>query len=157
VVLLITALFTRKHYLVAKEISGIQLLYNLLNEYSSPEMATAYGRLITFFHDDCGDLKENVRNAYLTFKNNKSQKHLFLTFEKLRRIVSHFYQKLATFHEEKVIKDKLLFETWNEENLSIIDQVIIEIEKAIEGYSENTIDKLNRLYEDSKEYKRKSK
>jgi len=85
-------------------------------------------------------------------RDNKSDRQNFVYFDNQRMVVSHFYQKLSILYKEKILPTKLVFETWNEKNLRILDLIVIPIEETFEDYSQKTIDKLNKLFEDSKEY-----
>ena len=153
IILAITTIYTGLQRKSTKTAASIQLLHDLLNLHRLPEMRGCYENLWHFFEVDCEGLKEKVKSAYKSYKKDKDQNRTpsFKTFDYQRAYLSHFYQMLAIYHDEKLIKDKLIFETWNENNLKILD-VIIPIEESIEGYSKKTIDRLNKLYKDSKKY-----
>jgi hypothetical protein len=120
VVLTVTAIFIGYQWKSIKTTSSIQLLHELLNLYRLPKARNAYRRLNEFLRDDCEGKKENVNTTYINFRNDENRRQEFDAFDHRRAYISHFYQMLATYHEKEFIKDELIFETWNENNLRIL-------------------------------------
>ena len=135
-----------------------QVLADLHKAYSSPEMHLAVEALwaLRRKHEEVcekkykdlseGDLPDKVSeelvNGYKNARNRDKRKfqqdlsedpQRALDFHKNtlryhRRLVSHFYQHLATLYVNRMLPQKYIYDNWYEADLRIIPHVIIPIE-----------------------------
>jgi len=137
-----------------------QVLVNVMFQYGSVEMLQAIKTLWKFYEKH----KENLGEVYITILRTDESEIEKLdpkqrlerertTLHHQRRLVENFYSLLAGFHKLKVIPKKTLYTYWNKDNLRIIPDIIIPIEKAMSkelGTDPEHIifERMQKLYDD---------
>ena len=156
---------TRRHHVIGE----------LRKDYLSPQMFYAV-KTVWEFHDKCEKDKSDFVEEYMKrFDEDKrrissldEQKRLkaeHSTLHYQRRLVSHFYQYVATLRAHGILPKDIVFGIWAEKDLRIIPKVIIPIEIRLkkeiktseaqlvnERELPNDLLPLYRLYADSKDY-----
>jgi hypothetical protein len=129
---------------ISRQTFKIQLLHDLLNEYSSENMQSAIEELERYRKKE-----HRIGNSKFGIVYHQKYKDMI---DVSRIKVSHFYQKLALFHDIGILPHDLIYATWNRSNLRILIRIIIPIEHRFPTYSKETLRQLGRLYKDSKDY-----
>lgn len=179
---IIAALVTYSLYRITRRNLIYQVLVRLQMEYRSPEMQYAVMTLWDFYNE-CKkeaqkekifkevekklqwEYKEKYREEKERLKKQKEKpiEALKTTLDHQRRLVSQFYNHLATLYVNKILPPHIIFATWSEKDLSIIPKIIIPMEnKLLEILHKDPREpqpppldessKLYQLYIDSKDY-----
>ena len=116
-----------------------QALFNLLKDYRSPQMLYAIISLNEFY-DKYGKEKfvkeyERIRkkesNQILRQDKEKKIEAMQTTLHYQRRLVSHFYNMLATFYINGVLPKDIVYANWTEADLRIIPEILVPIENKL--------------------------
>jgi hypothetical protein len=117
------------------------VLEDIRKDYRSPEMHHAVKTLWEFYRD-CQSKGEDFVEKYFQILKNDNQRLSSLkenekikaerdTLHYQRRLVSHFYQYVASLYVNKILPGKVIFKAWIEDDLRIIPNIIIPIEKRL--------------------------
>jgi hypothetical protein len=115
------------------------MLKELMNIYSTPEMASAVKELWIFYRQRCNAEPQKVSEE---FKNCRRMSDItFKNIDNARRVVSHFYQLMSVMYQRwtkwplinriSILDTRLLFQVWHEKDLKIIPNIIIPLEKEL--------------------------
>jgi len=184
---IIAALVTYYLFIITRRNLIYQVLVNLQMEYRSPQMQYAVMTLRDFYRDECDKDEETLMKKYgekydeekewlekqkekyfkrqilQIWPKEKPVEALETTLDYQRRLVSHFYDHLATLYTNNIVPSPIIFATWSEKDLSIIPKIIIPMENKLTEilYKDSKepqpppldeSSKLYQLYIDSKEY-----
>lgn len=134
----------------AKKFNRCQLLEQLMRDYAKPEMQQNVSALWSF-EKQCRKENKNISDEFGRLLDSGDQ-----TINTARRPVTHFYQRMAVLHHDKVVKDELLYRLWSKSDLSIIPKILKPLENALlQRHGEmptNQLSLLDKLYEDSDLY-----
>jgi hypothetical protein len=161
--------------------SKLTALHNVIEDirkdYRSPEMHHAVKTLWEFFKD-CRSKREDFVVRYFKILKDDNDRICKLnederikaekdTLHYQRRLVSHFYQYVSSLYVNKILPRNIIFKTWIEDDLRIIPDIIIPIEKKLPEIIKTPdyipVDKkdfplwllpMHTLYEDSKKNQR---
>jgi len=152
VVAIVSAFFAWRVWRTAEKSLRSQMLAELLRDYEKPVMAKHIQKLWDFWRDSNKDTNKVHSEflGHLKLTNNEAEE-----INRARRPVSHFYQRMAVLHKDKMVQDKLLYHLWSEKDLLIIPEIIIPLEKALVKWRGDPLDEkdyelLKTLYEDGK-------
>ncbi len=112
-----------------KKLLTQQTLSELLNEYRSPEMGDAIISLWQFYEKNCHCNTVELIKEYAEKVKNEIDKDSSSELHNQRRIVSQYYQLLATYYYYKIIPRKRVKELWKKKDLKIINEILYPIEK----------------------------
>jgi hypothetical protein len=140
-----------------------ELLWRVMMDYRSTEMLLAVDGLWRFydihkrdFLEEYERLREYEHIKIMELPPGQQTAAVTGTLHYQRRVVSHFYQFLATLHDLGAIADSMLYSYWGERTLRIINDIIIPVEIMLaEKFKTDspgfraTIESLQRLYEGS--------
>lgn len=115
-----------------------EALLDVQKDYRSPQMLYAVRTLWDFYREH----KEKLVETYEEIRNEeerwvssldrqeriKAEEH---TLHHQRRLVSHFYQHLASLYLSKILPRDILYRNWSEPDLRIIPQILIPIENKL--------------------------
>ena len=150
------------------------VLEDIRKDYRSPEMYRAV-KTIWEFYKDCQKNTKNFVDKYFEIFEEDNKKLAKLeenqrvkaeqsTLHYQRRLVSHFYQYVAALRSNRVLPGGIIYDTWAEEDLRIIPNILIPIETRLsqvvptpplqpidEANLPRSLLPLYNLYKDSKE------
>lgn len=134
-----SAIFAGTVWLTARKAMLHQALLDVQRNYRSGEMQYAIRTLWDFYKKEG---KKNFVEKYEAIRREDEQRISALppedrlraeqaTLHYQRRLVSHFYQHLASLHINGVLSRKILYTGWSERDLRIIPEVIVPIESRL--------------------------
>lgn len=135
----VSALFAAFVWGIAKRTMIHQVLLDVQKDYRSPQMLYAV-RTCWEFYGKQGRKKfvekyEEIRNEeqrwILSLDKQKRIEAEQSTLHYQRRLVSHFYQHLASLYVNKILPKKIVYSIWSETDLRIIPEVLIPIENKL--------------------------
>ena len=146
---------------IAEAALRFQVLLPVLFEYRSAEMLVAIRSLWDFSRAHPNDISEAYRTErekdHQHLANLKGDDHLTYlrgTLDFHRRQVSQFYGFLTSVYDEGGMQRKWLYKHWSRDDLKIIPEVVVPMEKALgqaigTPASPTALGRMMRLYEDS--------
>jgi len=161
---ILAALFAAFAWSVSKKTLVHQTLLDLQKEYRSPQMLFAVEKLRDFYReygpekfvDKYEEIRREEQNWVLKLDKNQQIEAVQNTLHNQRRLVSHFYQQLATLYINRVLPKDIVYKSWSEADLRIIPEVLIPIENRLREVLHNPpLEPLNEnsplliLYKDS--------
>jgi|GEM_PF-2008183 len=132
-------------------------LAGLMEDYGKCEMREAVDTLWEFFKSQGEDSnRAKVEFARMLDEPRADGKPSADcdTLDRARRVVSHFYQRMAALHAGGLLPEQVLYNVWSNRDLRIIPKVIVPLEEALyvrihARELTNEFDYLRRLYNDS--------
>lgn len=152
-----SAIYARQTVKKSKEGLTYHHLTKLMEDYEQPEMRKEVKKL---WKDKLGYESNDLNIAIEYAKCLKSPDGLSNeNVDKRCRKVSFFYQRMAALYEGGLLPGNVLYRIWAKEDLKIIPDIIIPLEKELyknlnEGKDppEHHYDHLEKLYRDSLKY-----
>lgn len=116
-----------------------QSLLSLQKDYRSPQMLYAVRTLRDFYREHGTEkfvekyekIREEERKWILTIDRLKRIEAEQTTLHYQRRLVSHFYNQLATLYINDVLPKDIIYRNWSEADLRIIPEILIPIENKL--------------------------
>lgn len=149
---------------IAQAALRFQVLVPALNEYRSAQMYIAIRALWAYYKLDPKTLAERfeqdrARDLEMEATVEPAEFVDFIegTIDFHRRLVSQFYNLLTSIYAEGGDQRKWLYTYWSKRELRIIPRILIPLERALANAIQTkpspvTIDRLQRLYEDSPDF-----
>jgi hypothetical protein len=122
----------------ARQTMRHHLISELRKDYLSPQLHHAVKTLWQFY-EECGEnfveKYEEKRKEEEEWLSNLNRLEMIKaeqsTLHYQRRLLSHFYQYVATLYLDKILPKGIVFKTWSESDLRIIPEVIVPIENKL--------------------------
>jgi len=116
-----------------------QSLLSLQKDYRSPQMLYAVRTLWDFYREHGTEkfvekyekIREEELKWILTIDRQNRIEAEQTTLHYQRRLVSHFYNQLATLYVNNVLPKDIVYRNWSEADLSIIPEILIPIENKL--------------------------
>ena len=115
-----------------------QVLRDILMEYRSAEMLLAVNTLWVFYREHPEDFvrkyeetRRRDEGGIAKLPPKERAEVLRSTLDYLRRFVSHYYALLGGLYELKIITKDILYTYWSGDDLRIIPEILIPIERKL--------------------------
>jgi len=116
-----------------------QSLLSLQKDYRSPQMLYAVSTLMDFYREHgpkkfvekYEERREKERKWILTIDRQSRIEAMQSILHYQRRLVSHFYNQLATLYINEVLPKDIVYRNWSEADLRIIPEILIPIENKL--------------------------
>jgi hypothetical protein len=134
-----SALYARRTWSTSRDAMAQQAIMSILLEYRSAEVMDAVKTLWEFRRSHIGgamaaEYEEVRKRDDAAWRDANPAARLALipgTLHYKRRVVSHFYAYLAHLVDLKILPKVAFYKSWSKEDLEIIPQVLVPLEKAL--------------------------
>lgn len=134
-----SVIFARRVWRVAKKTMIHQVLMDIQKDYSSPQMFYAIKTLKQFYKEHVKDnfvdkyesirMEDEARISNLQEHERVQAQQYTLHYQ--RKIVTSFYDHLASLYKSEILPKSLVMTKWSESDLRIIPEIIIPIENKL--------------------------
>ena len=129
---LIIAIFAVSTWLASRNNSRSRILVEFQRQYAEPEMGNAVAALWELCDHHLNKKGQvNEKKLVQAYENRRNEKKEGISLHNQRRMVSHFYGRLAAVWDNGWLPGKLIFSQWSTPDLEIIPKILVPLEKAI--------------------------
>lgn len=134
-----SSLFAGCVWKIVKRTMIHQALLDVQKDYRSPQMHYAVRTLWDFYREHGEDMfveeYEKIRKKEDKWVSNK-EKQKRIEFEQAtlhyqRKLISQFYQHLATLYANGILSKDIIYSSWSEADLRIIPTILVPIENKL--------------------------
>lgn len=132
-----------------------QVIQSLLNEYSSEEMTLSIN-ILRRLHTAYGKVKypqefDRLRIRYLEDKATSEEQEQYLTWDKSRRRVAHYFEKICTLDHNDLLERQYIDAVANKEQILLYEKLIKPLVHKINKESKlECYDRLKKYHQDKK-------